>query len=183
MVSLGAAALALPTCATTEFLLRRALRVSLPTGQGRVVHLFVIYGYQVAEEDAEKLQLTGNLLQAVLAEAGVVCTGQPVLIAGDLNAYPAVIPCLAKGILLVSLLILLLLTPWRREGSGMLLASSGWRIALVLSCLRGGGRGKFSAGRRCTGARCRFTSREATRHWYQVSQGRCSHTFPPPGGS
>ena len=27
-----------------------------------------------------------------------VCVGQPVLIAGDLNADPAVIPCLAKGI-------------------------------------------------------------------------------------
>ena len=37
-------------------------------------------------------------MQAVLAEAQVVCTGQPVLIAGDLNADPAVIPCLAKGI-------------------------------------------------------------------------------------
>ena len=28
----------------------------------------------------------------------MVCVGQPVLIAGDLNADPAVIPCLAKGI-------------------------------------------------------------------------------------
>ena len=27
-----------------------------------------------------------------------MCTGQPMLIAGDLNADPAVIPCLAKGI-------------------------------------------------------------------------------------
>ena len=27
-----------------------------------------------------------------------MCTRQPVLIAGDLNADPAVIPCLAKGI-------------------------------------------------------------------------------------
>ena len=48
---------------------------------------FVIYGHQGAEEDAEKLQLTDKLVQAVLAEARVVCTGQP-----------AVIPCLAKGI-------------------------------------------------------------------------------------
>ena len=44
------------------------------------------------------MQLTDRLLQAVLAEAQVVCIGQPVLIAGDLNADPAVIPCLAKGI-------------------------------------------------------------------------------------
>ena len=55
-------------------------------------------GYQGAEEDAHKLQLPDRLLQAVLAEAQVVCVGQPVIIAGDLNADPAVIPCLAKGI-------------------------------------------------------------------------------------
>ena len=53
---------------------------------------------QGAEEDAEKLQLTDKLLQAVLAEARVVCTGQLVLIAGDLDADLAVIPCLAKAI-------------------------------------------------------------------------------------
>ena len=50
-------------------------------------------------------------------------------------------------------------------------------------CLRGGGRGKFSAGRLGAEAGCRFTSREATRHWYQAKQGKCGHTFPPPGGS
>ena len=57
-----------------------------------MVHLFVVYGYQGAEEDADQLQLTDKLLQAVLAEAQVVCIGQPMLIAGDLNADPAVIP-------------------------------------------------------------------------------------------
>ena len=48
-----------------------------------MVHLFVIYGYQGAEEDSEKLQLTDQLLQAVLvlAVAQVVCIGQPLLIA------------------------------------------------------------------------------------------------------
>ena len=80
------------------FRLGRVLRTTLPTAQGGVVHLFVVYGYQGAEEDAEKLRLTDRLLQAVLAEAQVVCVGQPMLIAGDLNADPAVIPCLAKGI-------------------------------------------------------------------------------------
>ena len=39
-------------------------------------------------------------------------------------------------------------------------------------CLRGGGRGKFSAGQRCTGAGCRFTS-QATWHRYQAAQGWC----------
>ena len=75
----------------------RVLRTTLPTGKGGVVHLFLVYGYQGAEEDADQLQLTDKLLQAVLAEAQVVCIGQPMLIAGDLNADPAVIPCLAKA--------------------------------------------------------------------------------------
>ena len=74
------------------------MRTTLPTSQGGVVHLLVVYGYQGAEDDAEKLQLTDRLLQAVLAEAQVVCVGQPMLIAGDLNADPAVIPGLSKGI-------------------------------------------------------------------------------------
>ena len=50
------------------------------------------------EEDADQLLLSDKLLQAVLVEAQVVCVGQPMFIAGDLNADPAVIPCLAKGI-------------------------------------------------------------------------------------
>ena len=101
VVSLGGAPLALPSFVTPEFReffrLGRALRTTLPTGKGGVAHLFVVYGYQGAEEDAEKLRLTDRLLQAVLAEAQVVCIGQPMLIAGDLNADPVVIPCLAKG--------------------------------------------------------------------------------------
>ena len=76
----------------------RVLRTTLPAGKGGVVHLFVVYGYQGAEEGAEKLQLTDRLLRAVLARAQAVCVGQPVLLAGDLNADPAVISCLAKGI-------------------------------------------------------------------------------------
>ena len=53
-------------------------------------------GIKGPEEDSEKLQLTDKFLQAVLAEAQVVCVGQPFLIAGDLNADPAVIPCPAR---------------------------------------------------------------------------------------
>ena len=80
------------------FNLGRVLRTILPAGNGGVAHIFVVYGDQGAEEDADQLLLTDKLLQAVLAEAQVVCIGQPLLIAGDLNADPAVIPCLAKGI-------------------------------------------------------------------------------------
>ena len=51
------------------------------------------------------------------------------------------------------------------------------------SCRRGGGRGKSSASRRCTGAGCRFHSQEATRRRLLAGQVKCGHTFPPPGGS
>ena len=65
------------------------------------------------------------------------------------------------------------------EGSKGGVFRSGRRFA---PCLRGGGRGKFSAGRRCTEAGCRFTSQEATRSWCQAGQERCGHTrrFPTP---
>ena len=102
VVSLGGAPLSLPSFGTPQFheffKLGRAMRTTLPTAQGGVVHLFVVYGNQGAEDDADKLELTDWLLQAVLAEVQVVCVGQPMLIAGDLSADPAVIPCLAKGI-------------------------------------------------------------------------------------
>ena len=99
VVSPGEAPLSLPSFVTPAFQeffrLDRVLRTTLPAGKGGVVHLFVVYGYQGAEEDPDQLELTDKLLQAVLAEAQVVCVGQPLLIAGDLNADPAVIPCLA----------------------------------------------------------------------------------------
>ena len=47
---------------------------------------FILYWYQGAEEDGDKLRLTDELLQAVLAEAQIVCVGQPMFIAGDPNA-------------------------------------------------------------------------------------------------
>ena len=102
VVSLAGAPLALPSFITPQFKeffrLGRVLRTTLPIGKGEVVHLFVVYGYQGAEENADQLQLTDKLLQAVLGDAHAVCIGQPMLVAGDLNADPAVIPCLAKGI-------------------------------------------------------------------------------------
>ena len=83
VVSLGGAPLSLPSFITPQFQeffrLGRVLRTTLPTAQGGVVHLYVVYGYQGAEEDAEKIRLTDRLLQAVLAEAQMVCIGQPML--------------------------------------------------------------------------------------------------------
>ena len=62
VVSLGGAPLSLPSFVTPQFKeffrLGRVLRTTLPTGEGGVVHLFVVYGYQGAEEDADQLQLT-----------------------------------------------------------------------------------------------------------------------------
>ena len=75
VVSLGGAPLSLPSFITPQFKeffrLGRALRTALPTGKGGVVHLFVVYGFEGAEEDADQLLLTVKLLQAVLAEAQV----------------------------------------------------------------------------------------------------------------
>ena len=121
------------------FKLVRAPRVTLPAGNGRgeggrggeVICLFVC-GYQGAEEDAEKLQLSDKLVQAVLAEARV-CTGQPVLIAGDLNADPAVIPCLATAISEGRFVHLALVYSLGGRGRGLRLpASSSWMSVLVL---------------------------------------------------
>ena len=64
MVSLGGAPVS-----PIFFRLGRVLRTTLPTGEGGVVRLFVVHGYQGTEEDADQLQLTDKLLQAVLAEA------------------------------------------------------------------------------------------------------------------
>ena len=59
VVSLAGASLALPSFVTPQFkefsTLGRVLRTTLPTAKGGVVHLFVVYGCQGAEEDAEKL--------------------------------------------------------------------------------------------------------------------------------
>ena len=81
VVGLASAPLALPSFVTPQFQeffrLGRVLRTTLPTGKGGVVHLFVVYGYQGVEENADQLLLTDKLLHAVLAEAQVVCIGQP----------------------------------------------------------------------------------------------------------
>ena len=64
-----------------------------------MVHLFVVYGYQGADNDPEKLQLTEHLFAAVLAETRMCCgwsTGYSCW--RFLMLSPTVIPSLAKGI-------------------------------------------------------------------------------------
>ena len=52
--------------------LGRVLRCHLPVAGGRVVHLVVVYGFQGASTDPEKLRLTEKLLDAVLCELAVL---------------------------------------------------------------------------------------------------------------
>ena len=96
------APISLPTFATVGFSeffhLGRALRCLLPISGGRVIHLVVVYGFQGASTDSEKLRLTEKLLDAVLCELAVVASGQPCLIVGDLNVEPDRIPCLLRGL-------------------------------------------------------------------------------------
>ena len=71
----------------------------LPLGGGRVMHLVVLYGYQGADRDPERLALTDQLFDAALAELSVVAREQPCLLVGDFNVEPTKVPCLAKGIM------------------------------------------------------------------------------------
>ena len=102
VVSLKVAPLALPSLATATlrrfFDLGRLARFVLPIGQGKVMHLVAVNGYQGADGDAEKLGLPCQLFEAVLCELAVVSRGQPCLLVGDFNVKPTKIPCLLKGI-------------------------------------------------------------------------------------
>ena len=102
VVSLRGATLALPTFATAQFKsffdCGRAVRCTLPLASGWFMHLFVLYGYQGADADAEQLALTDQLFDAALRELHAVAFGQPCLLVGDFNVEPTKIPCLAKGI-------------------------------------------------------------------------------------
>ena len=98
-------------CVTPEFKgffrFGRVLRTTLPTGKGGGSGSSFLLFTAIRRRRRKLIQLllSDKLLQAVLAEAQVVCVGQPPLIAGDLNADPAVFPCLAGVFLLVVLLI------------------------------------------------------------------------------
>ena len=102
VVSLRGAPLALPTFVTSQFKsffdCGRAVRCLLLLASGWFLHLFVLYGYQGADSDAEQLALTDQLFDAALGELHAVASGQPCLLVGDFNVEPTKIPCLAKGI-------------------------------------------------------------------------------------
>ena len=102
VISLRGAPLSLPASVTAQFKrffdCGRALRCLLPVASGRFLHLVVLYGYQGADGDAERLSLTDQLLDAALGELRVVALDQLCLIVGDFNVEPTKIPCLSKGI-------------------------------------------------------------------------------------
>ena len=50
-----------------------ALRCLLPVASGRFLHLVVLYGYQGADGDAERLSLTDQLFDAALGELEGCC--------------------------------------------------------------------------------------------------------------
>ena len=58
----------------------RVVRCMLPLVRGRFLHLVVLYGYQGADREAEKLALTDQLLDAAFGEPGVVAREQPCLV-------------------------------------------------------------------------------------------------------
>ena len=62
VVSLRGAPISLPSIATVGFSdffqLGRVLRCHLPVAGGHVIHLVVVYGFQGASTDSEKLRLT-----------------------------------------------------------------------------------------------------------------------------
>ena len=71
--------------------------------------MFVVYGYQGAEEDAEKLRLTDRLLQAVLAEgSGCFVLVSLCLLLGILMLILQSFPVWLRVYLLVGLLIWLM---------------------------------------------------------------------------
>ena len=98
----GVAPVALPSFSTvafqTYFGLGRLVRGVSPLGTGRLMHLVVAYGLQVADEDAERLNHSYQLFDAAMCELAVVSGGQPRIMAGDFNLEPTKIPRLLKGI-------------------------------------------------------------------------------------
>ena len=96
------APLSLPSFATAQFQrffdCGRAVRCLLPLGRNRFLNLVVLYGFEVADADAEQLALTDQLFDAAFAELAVVARSSPCLLVGDFNVEPTKIPCLSKGI-------------------------------------------------------------------------------------
>ena len=90
-----------PSLVTPEFKeyfwLGRAMRVTLPTGEGGVVHLLWFMGVRGLRRMLKNFCILISY-SAPSSQKPRWCVGQPLLVVGDLNADPGIIPCLAKGI-------------------------------------------------------------------------------------
>ena len=104
-----------------------------------MVHLVVVYGFQGASTDPEKLRLTEKLLVAVLCKLAVVASGQPCFIVGDLNIEPEKILCLLKGFMAGHWFDLQ--SSWAAASGGALLLPAPGLLVLVVGPAEGGERG------------------------------------------
>ena len=72
----------------------------LPVASGRFLHLVVLYGYQGADGDAERLSLTDQLFDCCFEGVeGLLRWTSLVLLLGGSTWSPPKIPCLSKRIL------------------------------------------------------------------------------------
>ena len=65
--------------------------------QMEVLHICLCF-MVIREVDPHKLGLTDNLIEVLMEEAKACGTCQPMVIAGDLNAHPVVIPAATTAI-------------------------------------------------------------------------------------
>ena len=112
------------------FRMGRTMRVVLHWYGAGVAHLFVVYGYQGSESDADQLALTDQLITSVLCEAMVCCSVQPTILVADLNADPSVVP-LANGYLMEVGFDLEKLSRWAKGSRQLPLVSSNWMKARI----------------------------------------------------
>ena len=112
----------------------------LPVASGRFLHLVVLYGYQGADGDAERLSLTDQLFDAALVELRVVCVGSVLSLLLEISTWsPPKSLAWQKGFRLGSGLI------WRRLGL-LLLVCLLLQLVSVLGVLLGGHRRDFMVG-------------------------------------
>ena len=142
------ASLSLPTSATAQFRrffdCGRALRCLLPVASGRFLHLVVLYGYQGADGDAERLSLTDQLFDAALGNFGLLLWISLVLLL-EISTWspPKSLACLkgfrlGSGLILnlLGLLLLVCLLLSLVSVLGVLLVVIVWILWLVALLLR-----------------------------------------------